>query len=137
MGYATGFNSQGREIGYAVKAICDLDECEEKIDRGIAHCCGGIDGTQNADLDGLPYCGRFVCRKHMTSSGICIECAQKSCNKFAPSEYQQERCPNCGFEDTRDAFEGWEEGGDFVVTCPRCGSHHPDQTDHDVEAAAS
>lgn len=42
-----------------------------------------------------------------------------------------ERCPACGHEDDRDAFEGWEGvPGDteFVVRCPQCEALHPDQS---------
>jgi hypothetical protein len=54
------------------------------------------------------------------------------------SATEPEVCPNCGYMDTRDAFEGWERVGDatsFRVRCPKCEAMHPDQSDHDAEAA--
>lgn len=44
------------------------------------------------------------------------------------SAYTQEQCPECGFEDTRDAFEGWTEGKWHVI-CPQCEADHPNQSD--------
>jgi hypothetical protein len=50
-----------------------------------------------------------------------------------------ERCPGCGFEDTRDAFEGWvttyQGAGPiiFAAICPKCEADHPDQSDHDED----
>lgn len=44
-----------------------------------------------------------------------------------------ERCPTCGHEDDRHAFEGWEgSNAEFVVRCPACEAAHPDQTDTPV-----
>ena len=46
-----------------------------------------------------------------------------------------ERCPTCGHEDTRDAFEGWETGRrtgtSYVVRCRECEEVHPDQSNWD------
>lgn len=40
MGYASYTLPDGREGGYAVDAICDLDGCEVEIDRGLGYLCG-------------------------------------------------------------------------------------------------
>lgn len=59
MGWAYGHNAEGREVGYSVAATCDLDGCDEKIDRGLAYVCGGMhDGGEFG-------CGRYFCPSHL------------------------------------------------------------------------
>lgn len=52
-----------------------------------------------------------------------------------------ERCPSCGYEGTRDEFEGWEADSPrdaahgrsrFVVRCRECEALHPDQSNWDA-----
>lgn len=58
MGWATGKNAAGRDVGYAVKATCDLNGCEREIDRGLAYVCGDMH-------DGGEYgCGGYFCGEH-------------------------------------------------------------------------
>lgn len=76
MGFAFGQNNNGREIGYGVDATCDWPGCDEKIDRGVAYCCGGIDGIQNGGMDDESYCGDFFCGKHLMGNGQCAKCAE-------------------------------------------------------------
>lgn len=56
-------------------------------------------------------------------------------HEFQGGAAEQERCPSCGFEDTRDAFECLCQRPDgskhHAVICPNCEADHPDQTDHD------
>lgn len=59
MGWASGIEN-GREIGYAVEAECDLPGCTTEIDRGLAYRCGGIPNF----MDGKPGCGAYVCGEH-------------------------------------------------------------------------
>lgn len=59
MGWAYGTNAEGREVGYSVEATCDLDGCDEKIDRGLAYVCGSMhDGDEFG-------CGQYFCPKHL------------------------------------------------------------------------
>lgn len=59
MGWATGTNSEGREIGYLIEATCDASSCEEKIDRGLAYACGEEhDGGEHG-------CGHYFCGAHL------------------------------------------------------------------------
>lgn len=52
-------NAEGRSVGYAVDATCDLQGCERKIDRGLAYVCGGMhDGGDHG-------CGRYFCEYHL------------------------------------------------------------------------
>ena len=87
MGYAQGVNNHGREIGYAVRGVCDHDGCHTEIALGVAACCGEADGHGNADVPGEPYCGRYFCDAHLTiiaSAGefdealtVCEACAER------------------------------------------------------------
>lgn len=74
MGWEVGVNAEGREIGYAVGALCDLPECEKRIDRGLAFVCGGEhDGGEHG-------CGGYFCYEHlyMTKYGqLCKNCADR------------------------------------------------------------
>lgn len=64
MGWGSGTNLAGREVGYLVDAVCDLPECDTKIDRGLAYCCGGMhDGMEHG---GAQYaCGGYFCSEHL------------------------------------------------------------------------
>lgn len=60
MGWAyCGKDSESREIGYAIKAICDNPSCTIKIDRGLAYACGGMHGKEEY------YCEKYFCFKHL------------------------------------------------------------------------
>jgi hypothetical protein len=110
MGYAFGQNNNGREIGYGVEAICDQPGCEEEIDHGIAYCCGGVDGIQNAGMDGEPYCGGFFCGKHLYAGGVCEKCLRK--------------CPDCH-------GEGVDDEGEDCLRCDGGGElGHPEPRVH-------
>lgn len=65
MGWAhCGEDSEGREIGYSVEAVCDHPECEKIIDRGMAYACG----SQHGGGDGTPdyvYCEKYFCGDHL------------------------------------------------------------------------
>lgn len=59
-------------VGYAVEAVCDLEGCDKKIDRGLAYCCGDMhDGGEHG-------CGGYFCGKHLFYSSspesLCSDC---------------------------------------------------------------
>jgi hypothetical protein len=77
MGWAGPFQlADGRMGGYAVDAICDLDGCDAKIDRGLDYVCGEMhDGDEHS-------CGRYFCLKHLfyglgLPNQMCEECADR------------------------------------------------------------
>jgi hypothetical protein len=76
MGWSYGTNDDGREVGYSVEAVCDLDGCNTAINRGLAYCCGGMhDGDEHG-------CGGYFCGEHMTMGiplpeQMCAECAEQ------------------------------------------------------------
>lgn len=53
-----------------------------------------------------------------------------------------ESCPSCGYNGTRDEFEGWEARNfaefrqaarsRFTARCPKCEDLHPDQSNWDL-----
>jgi hypothetical protein len=60
MGWADcGTDRNGRPIGYAFEATCDEEGCEEEIDRGLGHACGGMHGEDEYS------CERYFCGKHL------------------------------------------------------------------------
>lgn len=66
MGWSYGTNSEGREIGYAVRAICDWPNCSTEIDRGLSYLCGACNG--------------YFCEEHRIWSEVgsgerCLDCA--------------------------------------------------------------
>lgn len=60
MGWAyCGKDDRGREIGYAIVAICDQRGCGVVIDRGLGYCCGKMHGGGDGG------CGRYFCGEHL------------------------------------------------------------------------
>lgn len=73
MGYAQYTLADGREAGYAVSDVCNLDGCTIDIDRGLDYLCGQ---TPGGDEYG---CGKYFCGSHLSSGPVagaqqCAEC---------------------------------------------------------------
>ncbi len=79
MGWEVGTNSEGRDVGYGVPAICDHPDCNKKIDRGIAYICGAEpDGGEDG-------CGLFFCEEHQVGySQKCVCCTNRRRKPFTP-----------------------------------------------------
>ena len=59
MGWGTGTNADGREVGYMVSGVCEAEGCGAEIDLGLAYVCGDMH-------DGGAYgCGRYFCYDHL------------------------------------------------------------------------
>ena len=70
MGWSIGYDTNWkRDIGYGVPAYCDHPDCNEEIDRGLAHVCKG---QQPYGGEG---CGLYFCSKHQSYDGECERCA--------------------------------------------------------------
>ena len=75
-----GTDSQGREIGYAIRATCDHLNCSQEIDRGLSYVCGGMHGEDEVS------CERYFCERHQRNHRfvcgyghetlVCGECAR-------------------------------------------------------------
>lgn len=65
-----GNDSEGRPIGYAFEAECDLPDCDKIIDHGLAYACGSMHGQNEFD------CEKYFCEDHLlvveTPIGECI-----------------------------------------------------------------
>lgn len=82
MGWAVGWDSRTKRFrGYGVPATCEEPECPEKIDRGLAYACGGLD-------DG---CGRFFCEDHL----FYLNLEDKEEWELDPDEDRDEDCFCC------------------------------------------
>ncbi len=73
-----GTDSKGRPIGYVHEATCDHPGCEEQIDRGLAHACGGMHGTSEGDCEGY-FCGKHLYsvedpEQRLHSAQLCEAC---------------------------------------------------------------
>lgn len=77
MGWATGTNQMGRDIGYAVEATCDFPGCNAEIDRGLAYVCGGMhDGGEHG-------CGDYFCYSHLLMGvGIPDQLCKQCCDLY-------------------------------------------------------
>ena len=81
MGWANcGLDSVGREIGYAIGAVCDEPGCSAKIDRGLAYACGGVHGK--GGIRGDIGCEGYFCPEHLviyerTWDAVCPSCTQE------------------------------------------------------------
>lgn len=73
MGWSRGFDSNwNRDIGYGVPSICDHPKCGRKIDRGLAHVCGG------EPYGGEEGCGLYFCGDHLLGGPqLCLRCRNK------------------------------------------------------------
>lgn len=75
MGWSIGFDANWqRDIGYGVPCVCDHPKCNEEIDRGLAHVCGG------EPYGGDDGCGLYFCGKHLYVGGpirqACERCSE-------------------------------------------------------------
>jgi len=74
MSWSIGYDNRWkRDIGYGVPAWCDYPGCNEKIDRGLAHVCGG------EPYGGEHGCGLYFCGKHQECGKhqLCERCASQ------------------------------------------------------------
>lgn len=74
MSWAVGFDTTwNRDIGYGVPAWCDHPKCHRKIDRGLAHVCGG------EPYGGDKGCGLYFCSRHLyyrrPEGPFCFRCS--------------------------------------------------------------
>lgn len=65
MSWAIGYDGNWkRDIGYGVPAECDHEDCNKRIDRGLAYVCG------QEPYGGEYGCGLYFCGKHLLYSDI-------------------------------------------------------------------
>lgn len=122
MGWATcGKDDLGRDIGYAIEAICDLPSCDEKIDRGLYYCCGDMHGG------GEYGCGRYFCGEHIYFGGpesLCAACLEEW-------EKNSDNCPACEGKGGRCPELCTYGFNDVDTICDDCGKRHECDDDCD------
>lgn len=81
MSWSIGYDDRWkRDIGYGVPAWCDHPDCNEVIDRGLAHVCGG------EPYGGEKGCGLYFCGKHHDGDHSLCEKCQNLEQSFLPSK---------------------------------------------------
>ena len=80
MSWEIGYdNKWARDIGYGVPCVCDHPLCAERIDRGLAHVCGG------EPYGGELGCGLYFCSRHLHGSPQrCDRCDESEEGPFDP-----------------------------------------------------
>lgn len=85
MGYGNcGYDSEGRPIGYLVRAECDYPGCKAIIERGLDFACGNEHGTKANTTGGIECCDQYFCNDHMSvvqlvtgdAVSVCAACEQ-------------------------------------------------------------
>jgi hypothetical protein len=84
MSWAVGYDDQWqRDIGYGVPSICDHPGCSVRIDRSLAHVCGG------EPYGGEHGCGLYFCDHHLILADVCSQqceaCFEMDGNEFTPT----------------------------------------------------
>lgn len=75
MGYGMGWDAKHqRFIGYAVLAFCDHPDCNEEIDRGLAHLCASEDLYGGEDGCGMAFCSAHHFYVNEEMSQACQRC---------------------------------------------------------------
>lgn len=124
MGWAVGFNTGHRWIGYGVPAICDHLGCGARIDRGLSHLCGDRDKG----------CGLFFCTDHLWWSREGARVDPQMCERCCDVEPPFEPTPDTFEWETHllidDSWEQWrQENPDKVAEMRSRISHDPIEVD--------
>lgn len=99
MGWSIGFDSNwNRDIGYGVPATCDHPGCNEKIDRGLAHVCGG------EPYGGEDGCGLYFCGQHLFGArNRCEAC----CDRREPFDAKPDHPEWINWKLNDESWEEW------------------------------
>jgi hypothetical protein len=103
MSWSIGYDTHWkRDIGYGVPAYCDHPGCLKKIDRGLAHVCGG------EPHGGEFGCGLYFCSDHLYMGEKCQLCEMCDNSKplFEPTPDHSEWIAH---KLSDDSWEEWRE----------------------------
>jgi hypothetical protein len=104
MGWSIGFDSNwNRDIGYGVPATCDHPDCTAKIDRGLAHVCGG------EPYGGERGCGLYFCGRHMTCSAFGPQLCDRCATRRKPFDAKPDHPAWIEWKLTDDSWEQWRD----------------------------
>lgn len=107
MYWAIGFDENwNRDVGFDVPSICDHPNCNNAINRGIDHVCGG------EPYGGDSHCGLYFCKDHLKLEAISTSgenkpvCEQCSAGKppFRPTVDTKEWVT---YKQTSNYWAGW------------------------------
>lgn len=90
MGWSIGYDRNlKRDVGYGVVAYCDHPGCKRKINRGLAHVCGG-------DMYGGEFgCGRHFCSDHLYSKTLFFNNPENNTRTEIQSFTLPQLCERC------------------------------------------
>jgi hypothetical protein len=101
VGWGSGLNKEGREVGYCIDATCDFEGCEVEIDRGLSYVCGGMH-----DAGWELGCGKYFCDEHRRYASVINE-------ETGDEPWSNvELCLTCA--------DAWEAEGDLVCEDEEC-----------------
>lgn len=120
MGWSIGFDSSwNRDIGYGVPATCDHPGCNEGIDRGLAHVCGG------EPYGGGQGCGLYFCGAHLFALGHkCARCDEGQ----EPFPAKPDHPDWIHWKLTHASWQAWRDENPSEVTRLRAALADPNQT---------
>jgi hypothetical protein len=98
MGWSIGYDSGWeRDIGYGVIAVCDYPGCDDRIDRGLSHVCGGE-----------PYGGEHLSYKD-TDDGQSVQLCDRCCDDDEPFNPKPDALEWVKWKLTHDSWHQWRE----------------------------
>jgi len=114
MGWSIGYDSNWkRDIGYGVPAICDHPGCDEEIDRGLAHVCGG------EPYGGELGCGLYFCGKHLYVGQGDPQMCERCCDEEPAFEPKPDHPDWIKHKLTDESWQEWrgENTEEVAVMC--------------------
>ncbi|WP_334034713.1 hypothetical protein [Burkholderia cepacia] len=110
MGWSIGYDDNWqRDIGYGVPATCDHPDCNAKIDRGLAHVCGG------EPYGGDDGCGLYFCSTHLLPRR-CERCSDRTDDaEFSPFEPKPDHPEWIEWKLTDPSWQQWRDENPAAV----------------------
>ena len=101
---------QNRHGGYGVPSICDHPDCNEKIDRGMAYCCGGEPFSDAG-------CGQYFCTDHLgySTGDDAVQQCERCLSGVEPFPMKPDTQEWIDWQMTDESWAEWRsENPDFV-----------------------
>ena len=104
MSWSIGYDSDhDRDIGYGVPAVCDHPGCNNEIDRGLSHVCGG------EPYGGEHGCGLFFCEEHLFFDDGLPQLCERCCDGGEPFDKKPDSIEWMEWKLTHPSWRRWRE----------------------------